>query len=793
MWLVIHQPQVCLFDRPSSLSYTFETTSLVSQSLCSYPPRLVRLHTSPIASMSGSNPFAFTGFNVPQLPSSEASLRADLAKSRHTVAMLQREVREANDANGVAQALVAAKTQVQEAQRESKRAQMCEKIAREALATLNNAQKRQTEEHNMSEDWTLYEEQVRDLKKKLAEEERESGGLREELETCKGNLDNAHEQLKVSITFQKHDAILREHHTEYQTAHEDAEKARAANTALQNNLQTVQGRLTAIEEKLKESTRIADAFRAENVQHDNALKEQKEVNRHLEELNNNLLADVNDTNTKRGALVHERDELQLKFTEAFWSLQMSQHSELQAREKLEQYEVNAERLAREHSTQNEELQIESKTLHERVKGHANEIAAKDARIALFEQENEFLLTMFKGHQAQDSVNTSADRPSTHRTFSAGSTLAEEGFQSDDEDLSDHSSDNEDSVKVSIVHKHSEVHEIFSVAPHAPHAPSPTLCIVNAASTTPQQCHDSLSLDLSPVTNVSSIGSAQSVMPALPIYTGEAAQVSPQMPVAPTLELSEPATQAVSPRNPIAAPLTISSVSRALEYPPAEPTISTHNPPTEDELSSPLVNVLVDYPLVEPSISTPNVATATQNLSLNVLHHASIAVRPSPIVGLRLRPLDPHPMPAHGFIENELALPWPVADEDDDEPPSAASTIPPTPLVGPAVALNKGLSLPNLHILAILVAILSVYCYYLYQQLRAWELANGDGFIGGSGSHNDRYTPYGNGHLLLAYFQRMVPGKWVSADSPFPSKAVDMMTGVASAFEGLVGLAPTPYF
>jgi hypothetical protein len=57
--------------------------------------------------MSEPNPLAFIVLNMPQFPPSEAMLRVELVRSKQNVAMLQREMRDLKDANGLAQGLAA--------------------------------------------------------------------------------------------------------------------------------------------------------------------------------------------------------------------------------------------------------------------------------------------------------------------------------------------------------------------------------------------------------------------------------------------------------------------------------------------------------------------------------------------------------------------------------------------------------------------------------------------------------------------------------------------------------------
>ena len=54
--------------------------------------------------MSATNPFTFTGSRIPQSTSSNASQRAEEARLEQKIETLERNLREANDANGVARA-----------------------------------------------------------------------------------------------------------------------------------------------------------------------------------------------------------------------------------------------------------------------------------------------------------------------------------------------------------------------------------------------------------------------------------------------------------------------------------------------------------------------------------------------------------------------------------------------------------------------------------------------------------------------------------------------------------------
>jgi hypothetical protein len=100
-----------------------------------------------------------------------------------------------------------------------------------------------------------------------------------------------------------------------------------------------------------------------------------------------------------------------------------------------------------------------------------------------------------------------------------------------------------------------------------------------------------------------------------------------------------------------------------------------------------------------------------------------------------------------------------------------------------IASRTGLD-PKIHY--VLHAVMAFYCWRFWIQVHAWEQVNGVGYGEGFGSAYDNFGPYGNGHPLLS----MLPYNWVSADSHLPAKVI---ASTASAFEGVLGLGPTPSF
>ncbi|KAL1642162.1 hypothetical protein SLS61_009823 [Didymella pomorum] len=111
-----------------------------------------------------------------------------------------------------------------------------------------------------------------------------------------------------------------------------------------------------------------------------------------------------------------------------------------------------------------------------------------------------------------------------------------------------------------------------------------------------------------------------------------------------------------------------------------------------------------------------------------------------------------------------------------------------------IAINKTVSTaskrgfnPTVHY--ILHAVMAFFCWHYWSQVQAWEQVNGVGFGEGYGGAFDHFGPYGNGHRLLS----MLSHSWISADSPLPAKAVEVIASTAGAFEGLFGLGPTPSF
>ena len=193
-----------------------------------------------------------------------------------------------------------------------------------------------------------------------------------------------------------------------------------------------------------------------------------------------------------------------------------------------------------------------------------------------------------------------------------------------------------------------------------------------------------------------------------------------------------------------------------------------------------------------------------------------------------------PGPSGTVDLDEVLATWPLEDETKDEsttlqcststlttPPLPAMLISQTPIssmpvstpssapITPsAILVVQGKKLGAKHVLshltreglnsfdhymvhllmASIVAFLAWRWWVVGNKLWHWEHADGGDFGEGYGGNvYDRYGPYGNGHVLLG----MLPLNLLSADSLLPVKAVEVITGTVSAFEGLIGLGPGP--
>ncbi|KAF2625764.1 hypothetical protein BU25DRAFT_110932 [Macroventuria anomochaeta] len=257
--------------------------------------------------MPEPNPFAFTGPNVPQLRSSDASLRAELARLKQHVVVLQPKVQDLEDANGVAQTLAAAKNQVQDSQRETKRAQIAERVAREALDAVRNTS-------NMSQASVSSQDKAEKL---LSESKQEIGKLQVELETCKGLPDNASESLGDTSTNRgDSERVLQELKDEFEARfHAASEEANTVNEKLEKELQDVQDRLEEakaglqqLKEEAGETEEELETVRNRNANLDIDLQNHKDLLNSLHnDFDNRLQAATEDANT---TIAEQQAELQ---------------------------------------------------------------------------------------------------------------------------------------------------------------------------------------------------------------------------------------------------------------------------------------------------------------------------------------------------------------------------------------------------------------------------------------------------------------------------------------------------
>ncbi|KAL1602319.1 hypothetical protein SLS59_005009 [Nothophoma quercina] len=565
--------------------------------------------------MSESNPFTFNGLNVPGLPFSETSLRSELARSKQSNASLHREIQDLKDANGLARALAAAKKGVQEAQREVKRAQIAERVAREALTSVNDTRRMEEEERNKLES----SEDVEMLRKQLVESRTLNGNLHDELETCKDDLANVRRRLDeanqtfddrlrteleevtktivelqkqlyeatdqiggVATDYSSYDDALQDYKKDFEeTFHAELEEAKKSKETLEIELQQVSARLRdartdlqRLEEHTGEAAKEVEALRKRNAELEKTLEFQKNIEIELSETNESLAIDLNTKKAERNALADDRNDLEVQLAEVMLALKDSRESEAEAHNELEQLKAETELAVNEISEHVMGLQADIDTNARFHSDHEHTVAVKDARIEHLEHEIEALKEELENRPTYTSNNQDVDRPAARRNISMLSqkSISEEleGLSDADfeEDVSvDAHSDFEEPANSFVDLQLSNVREIVSLVPQKAPAPALTVSVNDAVFTMPER-RDS-GHDYSPISDISSIDPIQPAAPRLTLHDSIVADLQPFQSAAPTCSLFHNAVGCISPTEPIAVPLAHSVIHPALDYAPVD--------------------------------------------------------------------------------------------------------------------------------------------------------------------------------------------------------------------------------
>lgn len=406
------------------------------------------------------NPFSFTEPSTSHLHSSEASLRAEIVKLRRENLTLQREVREANDANGVAQAQVAFKKQIQEANRETKRAQIAEKIARDLVATLRNNRampqestgstqdamelKKEPLEPNKiaqsqpvdaptSSDYTrihnscileienakkqaqLYEKELRAHNKREKDLQTTHHQLNTALREKQNELEQADKTILELETQLDHLSIKRE--VDLEAAHHDATAARLS---IMTELQDYKTRCNELELELEKRTTEASTAQEgfEKLQKDKSKSQEEAQNwtdkaTHLVEINNNLRADLTSSVNRSSNLARELDKVKVNLAETEHTLQQTTASEIQAREAYLLREREIELVESIRAETDAGLQKNNDDLIAQMEEFTEIIATKDNRIQALKQiirGRKIVLEEDKFHDSSDEYIDRANAP-----------------------------------------------------------------------------------------------------------------------------------------------------------------------------------------------------------------------------------------------------------------------------------------------------------------------------------------------------------------------------------------------
>ncbi|KAF3034367.1 hypothetical protein E8E11_003088 [Didymella keratinophila] len=443
------------------------------------------------------------------------------------------------------------------------------------------------------------------------------------------------------------------------------------------------------------------------------------------------------------------------------------------------------------------------------------------------------------------------RPNNNRSVSMTSqtSLADElGL---DSDHSDRSSVDEDLVPEQVDFDFSQVTYIIDDAPYQPDKPNLTVAVGDAVVTTPRIRQDSLQ-EHSPINLVSSVGSPHRLQPPLGMSECTVADLAPIQPVNQALILSLTTVEGVSPVQPRAASLAISNISSVdsgpIETTPVPQRLTMHifkQSVVQIDPESGRVRVTDSHAdrLKYGRMGRRDIDTLLgQALSVHQHRAALTSQRRSP---LELYPASSGQWPIgdESADQHETSVATQTTCSYDDSSTlvgDSSSSIAETPdlisiphisgsdsstqtfmftfllllaifsksllpvlglilailstslqlyslISTPAFTVSKRRISPTIHY--VLHAVMAFLCWRYWSQVQAWEQVNGVGFGEGYGGAFDSFGPYGNGHRLLS----ILPYNWISADSPLSTKAVGVFTSTVSAFEGLIGLAPTPSF
>jgi hypothetical protein len=921
-------------------------------------------------------------------------------------ATLQRELRDANDANGVARAIAACQAacrdKVNEAQRETTRAQMAERIARDIANELRNTL-------IMAQGSTANQEEVVKLEERQEQSPTENGkpqvesatdrGLPANAPDTAGDINDIHaecqrDRVELIKEFQNLCLTIRGEHADQiaalQAANDKLEAANRTNSSwiktledivtdkterleelqkeVQQNAQAVelaeslkyklhsreaeleqlleeravenaaetskineqqQKQLQSVESPLKAEIRDLkyeieqyenelDEKRSENNTLQLALGDQKKVEKHLNETNEHLLADLQDERHQRRSLAIERDEFEVQLAETRGILQGTAQREADLERKFESFRKEFESAAEGVAQQQLTLREEVESLNTQMGEHASDVATRDQRIDTLQRENKALkaqngvlksqnemleeskkvsLSQLANNSARESALGFTPRPNNNRSVSMAShiSLAEElGF---DDDRSDRSSSEDEYMTQHFELNLSEV-KYVSTAPRELAKPQLTVSVRDAVATTPRIRQDS-PLEHSPV---------DTIQPSLDEFEHTVADFAPTPPVDPVLALFGMTVGSLSLIEPKPASLAVSNIT-SLDCGPIEAQATS-----TEQLLQVHVEEASNFAPVEPaSLAAPS----PQQLTMHVFNHSTISVDPesrSVIIAdphtdrarsicdsskdrLGLLPPEnlPHqhdiPIQPPAHLKHDCSSSsrmdsnisrgdstssrrkrspfkqyprntklsnahdldmrtgvWPCRDVLTTSNPRATIDIEPVPdatipwgvptmqkkvskssahilvallilllgafstsrlpnflvlfeilltslllhsaLYKPVSVTSRNLLDPRVHyILNALLVPLAFFCWRVWNQVHAWEHANGVGFGEGFGGAYDDSGPYGNGHYILS----KLPLNWVSADSHLPARAVGVITSTVSAFEGLIGLRPTPSF
>ncbi|KAJ4992867.1 hypothetical protein SVAN01_01571 [Stagonosporopsis vannaccii] len=398
--------------------------------------------------MAEPNPFAFTGPNVPQPQPSNATSQTELSKLRREnstlqreKAALQRDMDALKGANGVARIMADAKKEVQAHEREVKRAQMAEKIARDALTACRNTANILTTPNTpkVSDD-----EKVKQKDKRIDELEVETTDLQMELELMKAFLKDAEDKVQKASTINhdnceralhglrnEFDIKLRDNFARFQSCKLENEQLKnEASTTIANlksEMQVLQDKLTDLNDKFEERVQkeLEDAhtkitmqqdqlavFKNElaeataDIKHTNLaldeartmaekaeayntklaadIKDKEDLNKHISDINDGLRSDLAEESARYQTLCRERTQLEECLAETQLALQSRERSESQARGDLAVCKAELERAAAQSSEHYEGLQTDLYHLNQAISDSNQTLLVKDERIAHLE-------------------------------------------------------------------------------------------------------------------------------------------------------------------------------------------------------------------------------------------------------------------------------------------------------------------------------------------------------------------------------------------------------------------------